>query len=103
MQMAPDAALFRDHFDRPNLRLAVRSKGGAAEQLDEIAHVSCLYFGLYTILPSRILYDVWDEKGGGSVWGFILHNGRASVAIGQALHVGKGNKRMVDSHNQALK
>jgi len=38
---------------------------------------SCgLQVGLYTILPSPILYGVW-HKGGGSVGGRILRNGRA--------------------------
>jgi len=35
-------------------------------------------FGLYTILPSSILYGVW-HKHGGSVAGRILRNGRALV------------------------
>ena len=34
---------------------------------------------LYTILPSPILYGVWHTKGGGSVGGRILRNGRAIV------------------------
>jgi len=35
-------------------------------------------FGLYTILPSPIVYGVW-HKHGGSVKGGILRNGRAIV------------------------
>jgi len=34
--------------------------------------------GLYTILPSPILYGVWHTEGG-SVRGSILRNGRAIV------------------------
>jgi len=38
--------------------------------------------------------------GGGAYIAQWLCN---SIAIGQALHVGKGNERMIDSHNKALK
>jgi len=37
-----------------------------------------LRFGLYTILPSPILYGVWHSKEG-SVGGRVLRNGRAIV------------------------
>jgi len=39
---------------------------------------STTYVDLYTILPSPILYGVWQTKGG-SVGGRMLRNGRAIV------------------------
>ena len=44
------------------------------------AHVFmfALYVGLYTILPSPIVYGVWHKRGG-SVAGRILRDGRAIV------------------------
>jgi len=42
LQMATASCIFRGHFDRPNLRLAVRPKQGASEQYDEIAQVALI-------------------------------------------------------------
>lgn len=40
LHMGPTLTVFRGHFDRPNLRLQVRPKGGGTEGLDEMAHVA---------------------------------------------------------------
>ena len=47
-----------------------------------VSSTGCAYtfseLGVYTILPSSILYGVWHRHGG-SVAGRILRNGRAIV------------------------
>ena len=40
--------------------------------------IPACYVGLYTILPSPIVYGVWQTKKG-SVGGRVLRNGRAMV------------------------
>jgi len=54
---------------------------------------------LYTILPSPIVYSVWDKKGR-SVAGRTLRNGRAIVLQqGGRCRWAEGNTRVVDSNN----
>jgi len=62
-----------------------------------------LLFGLYTILPSPMLYGVWHTKGGSVGGAYIAQWACNSIAIGYDLQVGEGNHRMIDSHNEALK
>jgi len=65
--------------------------------------VSLIRLGLYTVLPSPILYGVWHTQGA-SVAGRILRNGRAIVLQeGRRCMFGEGNTRMIHSHNEALK
>ena len=47
---------------------------------------------------------VWCMASNGGVGGgaYIAQWPCISIAIGQALHVGKGNERKIDSHNKAL-
>jgi len=53
--------------------------GFKMEQLDyPLPQVGHIYIGLYTILPSPILYQVWHTQGR-PVGGCILRNGRAIV------------------------
>jgi len=59
--------------------------------------------GLYTILPLPILYTVWHTKGGVGRGAYITQGSCNSIAIGYALQVGGNNKRMIGSHNKALK
>ena len=62
-----------------------------------------LELGLYTILPSPILYGVWHTKGGLGGGAYIAQWSCNRIAIGSALQVMWGNTRMMDSHNKALK
>ena len=60
--------------------------------------------GLHTILPSPIDSVWYMAYTGGVGWGaYIAQKSCNSIAIGQALQVGGGNKRMIDSHNKAWK
>jgi len=80
------------------LRLKGEPQAGLAHRV-AMAHVSV---DLHTRLPLPILYGVWHSKEG-SVWGACIAQWSCnSIAIGYALQVGGVNKRMVDSHDEAL-
>jgi len=59
--------------------------------------------GLYPILPSPILYGVWHKKGGSVGGAYIAQWSCNSIAIGHAMQVGGGHKRMMYSRNKSLK
>ena len=59
--------------------------------------------GLYTILPSPILYDVWDTNGRSEGGSYTAQSSCNSIASGWTMQVGAGNERMVDSCTKASK